>query len=98
MVDANLFPGADDNEILENAVRNRDGDGIVVIPPRHRAAEPERDWWSLDRAVLLPENTTLVLRSCRVKLSDRCRDNFFRTANCGMGIAEPERIRNVHIR
>ncbi|MDY5015176.1 MAG: hypothetical protein SO063_03830 [Eubacteriales bacterium] len=98
MVDANLFPGADDNEILENAVRGRDGDGIVVIPPRRQTTEPERDWWRLDRAVLLPENTTLVLRSCRVKLSDRCRDNFFRTANCGMGFAEPERIRNVHIR
>ena len=54
--------------------------------------------WLLDRAILIPENTTVIIRGCKIKLSDRCRDNFFRTANCGIGIEEPEKIRNVHIK
>jgi hypothetical protein len=37
------------------------------------------------------------LRNCKIKLSDSARDNFFRTANCGLGIADPAPIRNVHL-
>ncbi len=98
MVNANNFYGADDSEILANAIKNRDKDGIVIIPPRSKETEPERDWWLLDRAVLLPENTTVILQNCKIKLSDRCRDNFFRTANCGIGIEFPEKTSNIHIK
>ena len=96
MVYANEFQGTNDSEILNNAVLGRGADGIVVISARE--VDCERDWWLLDDAVLLPENTTLVLQNVKIKLSDRCRDNFFRTANCGMGIEDPKPIRNVHIR
>ena len=96
MVIANNFTGANDSEILNNAVQNRGADGIVVIPPRQ--IDETRDYWLLDSAVLLPENTTVILQNAKIKLSDRCRDNFFRTANCGLGIEAPSPIRNVHIR
>ena len=96
MVYANDFSGRSDSEILNAAVKNRGADGIVVIAPRR--IDGERDYWLLDEAVLLPENTTVVLQNVRIKLSDRCRDNFFRTANCGLGIEDPMPIRNVHIR
>ena len=33
MVIANNFTGANDSEILNNAVQNRGADGIVAIPP-----------------------------------------------------------------
>ena len=98
MIDVNCYKGLTDNEILENAINHRAPDGIVIIPPRVCEIEPERDYWLLDRAVLLPANTTVVLQNCTIKLSDRCRDNFFRSANCGVGIADPERIQNIHIR
>ena len=98
MVNANEFHGATDSETLELAIRNRDPDGVVVIPPRRSDIDPERTAWLIDRAVLLPENTTVLLRNCRIKLSDQCRDNFFRTANCGFGFPDPAPIRNVHIR
>ena len=96
MVIANNFTGANDSEILNNAVQNRGADGIVVIPPRQ--IDETRDYWLLDSAILLPENTTVILQNAKIKLSDRCRDNFFRTANCGLGIEDPSPIRNVHIR
>ena len=68
---------------------------------RSHLEENERwreDYWLLDEAVLLPENTTVILRDVKIKLSDRCRDNFFRTANCGIGIDDVLPIKNVHIR
>ena len=98
MVNVNDFQGENDNEIIECAIRERGADGIVVIPPRSSHLEPARDWWSLDRAILLPTNTTVILRNCKLKLSDRCRDNFFRTANCGLGIPYPECVQNIHIK
>ncbi len=93
----NDYSGKTDNERIEAAILNRDGD-VVVIPPRKSDIEPERDWWLLDHAILLPENTTILLQNCRIKLSDKCRDNFFRSANCGIGIENPLPIGNIHIR
>ena len=98
MICINDIKGINDNDIIERAIEKRGSDGIVVIPPRKSDTEPDRDFWLLDRAILLPENTTIVLQNCRIKLSDKCRDNFFRTANCGLGIAYPEKIKNVHIK
>ncbi|MBQ3815415.1 MAG: hypothetical protein II836_05110, partial [Clostridia bacterium] len=98
MINTNDFRGATDSDTLEQAVENRTADGIVLIPPRESDIEPERTYWLIDRAVLIPENTTIVLQNCTIKLSDKCRDNFFRTANCGFGFPDPAPIRNVHIR
>ena len=96
MVYANDFKGKNDSEILNNAIKSRSADGIVVISPR--TIDETRDYWLLDKAILLPENTTVILQNVKIKLSDRCRDNFFRTANCGLGIEEIFPIKNVHIR
>lgn len=98
MVNVNHFNGATDSLKIQNAIDNRGSDGIVLIPPRESEIEPERKFWLLDNAILLPENTVIVLQNCKLKLSDRCRDNFFRSANCGLGIEFPERIKNIHIR
>ena len=98
MVFANHFSGNTDSDVLNAAIESRDSDGIVVIEPRHAESEPTRTYWLLDRAILLPSNTTVILRNCKLKLSDRCRDNFFRSANCGLGIEENAQICNVHIK
>lgn len=98
MVFANDFRGECDSEILNTAIRHRDASGIVIIAPRKQKNEPERTFWLLDSAILLPENTTVVLQNVKLKLSDACRDNFFRTANCGLGVEDPAPIKNVHIR
>ena len=97
MVNANSFCGCSDSEILEKAIQNRQEDGIVLIPPREASLDPQRKYWLLDRAILLPENTTVILQNCKLKLSDRCRDNFFRSANCGFGFPDPAPIQNIHI-
>ena len=81
-----------DNERIEQAVAACGAGGRVVIEGKADGSP-----YLLDRAILLPSDTTVILRNCRLKLSDACRDNFFRTANCGLGIADPVKIRNVHI-
>ena len=85
-----------DNDAFDYAIANRGVDGIVVVPPRVGA--DGRDFWLLDRAILLPSNTTIVLQGCKLKLSDACRDNFFRSANCGLGINENETLYNIHVK
>ena len=98
MIDVNDFAGRSDSEVIENALSHRDGDGVVVIPPRQSERDKDRREWVLDRAILLPGDTTLVLRGCVLKLSDQCRDNFIRSANCGLGIEDPRPLQNIHIR
>lgn len=71
MVNVNDFYGLCDNEKIEKAIASRGVDGIVVIPPRESDVDPDRNYWLLDRAILLPENTTIVLQSAKLKLSDR---------------------------
>lgn len=93
----NDFVGLTDSDRIENAIKNSDGK-IIYIPARKCDVEPERDYWLIDRAILLPENTTVVLYNAKIKLSDKCRDNFFRTANCGLGIKDIKPIKNVHIK
>ena len=95
MVNANDFLKGNDNDALDAAIAARGKDGIVVIPPREGA--DGRDYWLLDRAILLPENTTVILRNCKIKLSDKCRDNFFRSANCGLGVEENTPLSHIHI-
>lgn len=86
-----------DSDILEDLMKNPKN-GVVTVPKRSSETEPERDWWLIDRALTIPENTTVVLQNCRIKLSDNCRDNFFRSANCGVGISKVNVIRSVHIK
>jgi hypothetical protein len=98
MVYVNDFLGDNDNDIIDAAINGRDGDGIVVIDPRDSANDPQRRHWLLDRAILLPSDTTVIIRNCKIKLSDACRDNFFRSANCGIGIEENQPLFNIHIK
>ena len=98
MINVNDYIRNTDSESFEAALAALDGDRILVIPPRESSIEPDRKFWLIDRAILLPENVSIILRNCTVKLSDKCRDNFFRSANCGLGISDPEPFGNIHIR
>lgn len=98
MINVNDFKLLTDSETFDNAIKNRTDDGIIIIPPRKSDIEPERNYWLIDKAILIPENTTVILQNCKIKLSDKCRDNFFRSANCGLGIDYPEEIHNIHIK
>jgi len=96
-VTPNDFEGSD-VERINQAIRSAAGTGTrVVIPRRNHAADGERDVWLLDSAILVHSDTTLELDNCHIKLSDRCRDNMMRSANCGLGIDEIQPMQKVHI-
>ena len=78
MVYANQFSGSNDSEILNAAILGRDSDGIVVITPRVSENAPERDYWLLDNAILLPENNfadfRIVVKSDKLSRAAVCHD------------------------
>jgi polygalacturonase len=98
VITPNEFSGPDAeriNRAIEEAAAHG---GRVVIPRVNNNGEMPREIWLLDSAILLRNNTTLELDNCRIKLSDRCRDNLMRSANCGLGISDIHPLRNIHIR
>ncbi|MCE5237406.1 hypothetical protein LLH23_02825 [bacterium] len=93
----NDFTGSD-VERINQALAAAAGTGRrVVIPRCNRAADGDRDVWLLDSAILIPGDSTLELDNCHLKLSDRCRDNMIRSANCGLGVADIQPLRGLHI-
>lgn len=98
--DPNCQTGTD-SERIAAAGRAAFAAGIPLrIPPRTPDAQSPRRHWLIDSAILLPGGATLILDNCRIKLSDRCRDNFIRSANCVPGggtVAPLEDIRILGI-
>lgn len=93
----NEFSGSD-SERINQAVAEGATCGLrVVVPRMNQSPQGTKPLWILDSAILLPGNTTLELQDCHIKLSDQCRDNFIRSANCGKGITEVTPLRNIHI-
>lgn len=94
----NAFEGSDAERINQAIQAAAAVGGRVVVPRVNLRDGQRRDVWLLDSAILVRGNTTLVLENCRIKLSDRCRDNIIRSANCGLGVSEIEPMRDIHIR
>lgn len=86
------FIGSDIDRIQSAVDCAGENNGKAIVP-----AKPDGSPWLLDRAILLPSHTTLVLQGCYLKLSDRSRDNFIRSANCGMGITDNIPAEDIHI-
>ena len=98
VITPNEFQGSD-VERINRAIEAATASGCrVVIPRANLSGGQRRDVWLLDSAILLRSDTTLELDHCRIKLSDRCRDNFMRSANCGLGITDIKPMQNIHIR
>lgn len=93
----NEFTGSD-VERINKAIASASASGRrVVIPRQNRRADGVRDVWLLDSAILVRGGTLLVLENCHLKLSDRCRDNFIRSANCGLGVTDVKPLTDIHI-
>jgi len=96
-VTPNAFQGSD-VERINAAIGSAAGTGKrVVIPRRNHGGNGERDIWLLDSAILVQSDTILELNDCHIRLSDRCRDNIIRSANCGMGVTDIEPMGRIHI-
>ncbi|MBK8505961.1 MAG: hypothetical protein IPL46_29465 [Saprospiraceae bacterium] len=90
----NQFEGSDIHRI-QSAINVAKGTTNKIIIPARNANGT--NLWLLDSAILLPGNMTVILDNCTIQLSDRCRDNMFRSENVGIGITNPEWIDNIRI-
>lgn len=96
-VSPNDFHGSDSARIQQAVDRAAKTGQVVVIPRLNQTPNGDRTIWLLDSAILVPSNTTLLLVNCHLQLSDQCRDNVIRSANCGLGITEVEPLENITI-
>lgn len=96
-VTPNAFQGSDTERINQAIRAAATAKTRVVVPRRNQSADGERDIWLLDSAILLQSNTTLELDNCHIKLSDRCRDNMIRSANCGLGITKIQPMQHIQV-
>lgn len=93
----NMYKKGSQIERIQQAINDaKSTTGRVVIPPYDEVTG--RKVWLIDRAILLPDGIDLELNNCTLKLSDLCRDNFMRSANCGLGITEISTLKNIRIR
>lgn len=90
----NDFQGTD-IERIQAAINAAHGTTDKVIIPRRNANGT--NIWKIDSAILLPGNMTVILDNCVIQLSDKCRDNMFRSNNVGVGIKNPSWIYNISI-
>ncbi len=98
MITPNDFQGSDSEKIKSAiAAAAASGENRVVLQMRCADAHSNRDFWLIDEAILLPENMELVIDNCKIKLSDSARDNFIRSANCGLGITDIPAAKNIRI-
>ena len=93
----NDFPGSDIERIDAAIQAAAAVHGTARITARENDDEPNRRHWLIDSAILLPSGANVIVDNCKIKLSDRCRDNFFRSANCGMDRTEPQELHSIHL-
>lgn len=94
----NQYEGSDVQRIQQAVDAAAAGNGRVIIPRVNSGKDaPDSRVWLLDEAIRLPSDITVELDGCRIKLSDSCRDNFFRSANCGVDISPIEPGKNIHL-
>lgn len=95
-VNVNAFSGSD-SEKFDAALKELHERDLRTLYVPQRQAGDGRTFWLLDRAILLDANTTMILDNATLKLSDACRDNAIRSANCGLGITLVKTLKNIHV-
>ena len=95
--DPNNYRGSDIERINAAIRDSRNTGGVVKIFKRKPDAVSERDFWLIDSAILIPGDTALHIVNCKIKLSDKSRDNWIRSANAMPGNPEVNVISRVHI-
>lgn len=92
----NMYATGSQSERIQRAINDAKKSTGKVVIPRYDAIE-KTNVWLIDQAILLPGDFELELNNCKIKLSDKCRDNFIRSANAGLGIRNIALLKNIKI-
>jgi hypothetical protein len=95
-ISPNKYKSGTQSERIQKAVNEaKNTTGKVIIPKYDAVAK--KSVWLIDQAILLPSDFELELNNCTIKLSDKCRDNFIRSANAGLAIKDVVSSKNIRI-
>lgn len=94
MITPNQFEGSDSYRINKAIEAAKKTTNRIVIPNENANGT---NIWMIDSAILLPSGMTVILDNAILKLSDRCRDNMFRSDNVGVGITNPQWNQDIRI-
>lgn len=81
-------PSAADSDAIARRIAAACADGSRAVTLARNAAAPD-GVWRLTRAILLPDDFTLVFDGCRVELADGAQDNLVRNAGAAEGACVP---------
>jgi len=95
-ISPNNYKSGTQSERIRKAINDAKKTTGKVIIPRYDAVT-KTSIWLIDEAILLPADFELELNNCKIKLSDKCRDNFIRSANAGLGIKEIVPLKNIKV-
>ena len=92
----NMYKTGSQSERIQKAINDAKKSTGKVVIPRYDAVT-KTSVWLIDQAILLPGDFELELNNCKIKLSDKCRDNFIRSANAGLGIKDIVSLKNIKV-
>ena len=92
----NNYKTGTQSERIQKAINDAKITTGKVVIPRYDAVT-KTNVWLIDQAILLPADFELELNNCKIKLSDKCRDNFIRSANSGLGINNIAPLKNIKV-
>ena len=81
-------PSSADSDAIGHRIAAACTDGFRTVTLSKNAASPD-GVWRLTRAIVLPDDFTLVFDGCRVELADGVQDNIVRNAGAREGECEP---------
>ena len=83
-------PSSADSDAIDRRVAAACADGSRAVTLARNAASPD-GVWRLTRAIVVPDDFTLVFDGCRVELADGVQDNLVRNAGAAEGACVPNR-------
>ena len=83
-------PSAADSDAIARRIAAACADGSRAVALAKNAASADGAW-RLTRAILVPDDFTLVFDGCRVELADGVQDNLVRNAGAAEGRCRPNR-------
>jgi len=92
----NNYKSGTQSERIQKAINDAKKTTGKVVIPRYDAVA-KTNVWLIDQAILLPGDFELELNNCKIKLSDKCRDNFIRSTNAGLGIRDILPLKNIKV-
>ncbi len=93
------FSAETDSKSIQNAIDAAANGPIRTVSIPHHCDRTGADEWVIEKTLLLPDNVTVILDDCHLRLADGVYENIFRNKNMysPLALTEEGEQRNIHI-